>query len=128
MRVLKQVLPAAALLLAVAPWAAGQVGPGVHHTRVQYMRGAGPAGPAAAANPQNIPYLGGAVLPNTTTYAIWWGKPSDFPSDAPEGLDDFLEGLGGSPYLGLANEYLFGQEAHTRFGGNLFDEIGRAHV
>jgi hypothetical protein len=125
MRVLNQIFPATALLLAVTPWAAGQVGPGVHRRGILPMRGAGSADRAgqatATAGPQNIPYNGGAVLPNTTTYAFWWGKPSDFPSDAIDGLDDFLQGLDGSAYIGLANQYLFGQKAHTHFGGNLFD-------
>jgi hypothetical protein len=35
--------------------------------------------PAAASKPANIPYLGGAVLPNPTVYALWWGDPADFP-------------------------------------------------
>jgi hypothetical protein len=68
-----------------------------------------------------IPYNGGAVFPNATTYAIWWGKPADFPPDAREGVNDFLEGLDGTAYIDIADEYLFGQQARTRFGGNYFD-------
>jgi len=45
MRALKQVLPAAAILLAVAPWAAGQVGA----RRPTPMRGARSAGKASLA-------------------------------------------------------------------------------
>jgi hypothetical protein len=66
-------------------------------------------------------YYGGALLPNTTTYAIWWGKPSNFPADALESIDDFLENLDGSAYLAIADQYMFGQKTHTHFGGNLFD-------
>jgi uncharacterized membrane protein len=66
-------------------------------------------------------YFGGQLLPNATIYAIWWGKPSDFPADAREGIDDFLENLDGSAYLAIADQYMFGQKTHTHFGGNLFD-------
>ena len=38
-----------------------------------------------------------------------------------EGIDDFLSDLDGSDYLHLADQYLFGRKAHTRFGGNFFD-------
>jgi uncharacterized membrane protein len=66
-------------------------------------------------------YYGGAVLPNPTMYAIWWGNRADFPTDAVHGLDAFLRGLDGSDYLNIARQYLFGAAAHTRFGGNFFD-------
>ena len=94
---------------------------------IMAMRGANPvagtsAATAAATNPLNIPYLGGAVFAKATTYAIWWGNPGDFASDERDGIDDILRyGFEGSTYLALANQYLFGQRAQTRFGGNLFD-------
>jgi len=96
------------------------------HRGIQHMRGAvlnraASASPAAATNPQNMTYYGGLLLPNTTTYAIWWGNPSDFPTDARDGLDNFLESLDGSEYLQIADQYMFGQKTRTRFGGNLFD-------
>jgi hypothetical protein len=102
----------------------GPVAPGqlLHRAGIIPTRGVGLAGLAAASkSPQNIPYLGGPVLPNTTIYAIWWGNPSDFPSDARNGVDDFLESLDGSAYLHIADQYLFGQQAHTHFGGNFID-------
>jgi hypothetical protein len=67
-------------------------------------------------------YHGGTVLPSPTTYAIWWGKPSDFPSDERQKIDELLEGLDGSAYLAIADQYMLGQKAHTHFGGNLFDD------
>jgi hypothetical protein len=113
------------LLLAMALYTVGsaaQVAPGSeHHARIAYMRGMNPNAAGATTNPQNMSYFGGALLPSTTTYAFWWGKPSDFPSDARDGLDDFLDGLDASPFLDVADQYLFGQKARTRFGGNLFD-------
>ena len=64
---------------------------------VQYMRGAvrnaaasASSAAGAANNPLNVSYFGGLLSPNATIYAIWWGKPSDFPAD-PLGIDDFLE-------------------------------------
>jgi uncharacterized membrane protein len=36
-------------------------------------------------------------------------------------MNTFLEGLEGSDYLRIADQYMFGNKAHTRFGGNLFD-------
>jgi hypothetical protein len=90
------------------------------------IRGAKPnaaAGAAAnvASNPLNIPYSSGPVLPNTTTYAFWWGTPSDFPSDAREGIHEFLESLDGSTYLDIADQYMLGQDARIHFGGDIFD-------
>jgi uncharacterized membrane protein len=130
MRFLRRILLSAAVLLPamtlVAGRATGQTASGIRpqRPRLQYMRGAHSAAPAAAApvqGPPNMVYNGGAVLPNSVTYAIWWGKPSDFPPDARDGIDDFLEDLDGSDYLRIADQYLFGQKAHTRFGGNFFD-------
>jgi len=80
------------------------------------------AASSAASNPLNIPYLGGAVFANAKTYALWWGNPADFAPDERDGIDDILRyGFEGSPYLALADQYLFGSEAKTHFGGNLFD-------
>jgi uncharacterized membrane protein len=126
MRPLRRILLAAAILLPamalLAARASGQVTPGkLHISGIHRMRGASSAAAAPAANPPNMVYNGGPVLPTTTTYAIWWGKPSDFPSDAVQGVDDFLTDLDGSDYLRIADQYMLGNKAHTRFGGNLFD-------
>jgi uncharacterized membrane protein len=127
MRPLRRILLAAAILLpAVALLAAianAQATPSskLHIRGVDRMRGASPAAAPPAATPLSIVYNGGVVLSNPTTYAIWWGKPSDFPSDAREAMDTFLEDLEGSHYIRIADQYMFGARAHTRFGGNLFD-------
>jgi hypothetical protein len=94
--------------------------PASGHAGFMSMRWASPNS-ASATNPLNMTYHGGPVLAHPTIYAVWWGKPSDFPRDALDGLDDFLQGLDGSAYLHLADQYLFGKHAHTRFGGNLHD-------
>jgi uncharacterized membrane protein len=114
-------LPAAGMLAARA---SGQAAPGSppHRLGVHIMRSAKAAAASShVAGPPNMVYNGGAVLPSTTTYAIWWGKRSDFPPDAVEGIDELLSDLDGSDFLHIADQYLFGQRAHTRFGGNLFD-------
>jgi hypothetical protein len=113
-------LPAIALLTVRAK---AQAAPGarLHRPGIQYMRGAAAAAAAPVSSQPNLTYYGGLLLPNTTTYAIWWGKPSDFPSDAREKLEEFLEGLDGSAYLAIADQYMLGEKTHTHFGGNLFD-------
>jgi hypothetical protein len=108
-------LPAVALL---AVTSGGQIAPGSHHRGIFYMRG---AGPAAATNPLNIPYNGGQVLATSTIYAFWWGNPSDFSPHEVEQIDDFIQGLEGSAYLDIADQYMFGRPARTHFGGNIFD-------
>jgi hypothetical protein len=129
MRSLRRMLvAAAALILAIATLAVrakAQATPGTqpHRPGIQYMRGAAAASAAPAESPQpNMTYHGGTILPNATTYAIWWGKPSDFPSDGQEKLDEFLEGLDGSAYLAIADQYMLGEKAHTHFGGNFYDD------
>jgi hypothetical protein len=122
MHSLGRVLLGAALLLGVALWTVGYAGQaasnGQHRSGIHSMRG---AGLVAATNPLNIPYLGGAVFPHPKVYAIWWGNPADFPPDTQDGIDNFFRILNETPYLALANQYLFGKSAHVRFGGNLYD-------
>ena len=113
-------LPTVALLAARAN---AQAAPDaqLHRPGVQYMRGAAAATAAPEIPQPNLTYYGGPVFPNTTTYAIWWGKPSDFPSDERQKIDELLRGLDGSAYLAIADQYMLGTKIHTRFGGNLFD-------
>jgi hypothetical protein len=76
----------------------------------------------ASPNPSDLIYGGGPVIPVSTTYAIFWGKPSDFPRDLLMGVDELFGGMDGSKYLEIVNQYMLGAQAHTHFGGNLFDE------
>ena len=57
---------------------------------------------------------GGLILPSPRVYAIWWGDPNG-------GLTDFLTGLGSSPYLQTAREYMRGAALSTTFVQNLTD-------
>ena len=118
---LARVSLAMALLFGVALWVVGngaQVAAGGQHRGIYYMRGAGPAAPV---KPGNMTYLGGPVSPDPTVYAMWWGTPSDFPSDTHDGINHWFGVLNGSAYINLANQYLFGQQATVNFAGNLYD-------
>ena len=64
---------------------------------------------------------GGNVAATTRTFALWWGDPNAFPADARTVVESLLVGLDGSPYLGVADEYMRGLHATTSFGGSLFD-------
>lgn len=68
-------------------------------------------------------YGGGRVLTSSTTYAIWWGTPSNFPTDALTGIKQLLEGFGGSSYLGIATQYMPNPKVAptSAFGGSVFD-------
>src|SRR5215472_11643898 len=41
---------------------------------------------------------GGKVLPSSNTYAVWWGPPSAFPSDAQSGIDSMFQGFNGTSF------------------------------
>jgi hypothetical protein len=97
----------------------GQTSEQMQVVHITYKRGMNPAAPAATQS--NIVYNGEPVLPHSTTYAIPWGNPGDFPPDLVAGVDEFLSGRNGSPFLAIADQYMLGNKATTRFGGNLFD-------
>ncbi len=97
------------------------------------------AAPAAKILP--VTDHGGKVIPNSNTYAIWWGTAADFPSDEQYAIENILSGLGctdlvphgstigeGFPctpqesgYLAIANQYLRGASATTAFKGSWAD-------
>ena len=64
---------------------------------------------------------GGKILTASKTYAIWWGNPTAFPSDAASGIATLLDGFGGSDYLAIANEYMRGATAASTYEGSLSD-------
>jgi len=116
---LAAVLYTAATEAQVAP--GGERHRGIHAKRDMNPNSTGATGAVAATNPNNIPYLGGPVLPNPTIYAMWWGNRADFPSDLVPGISEFFNTLNETAYLHLTHQYLFGEDAQVRFGGNLFD-------
>ena len=71
--------------------------------------------------PAPLLYGGGKLLPSSTTYAIWWGPSSGFPSDAQQGIETLLGGFNKSSYLAIANQYMSQGATTTRFGGSLVD-------
>lgn len=58
---------------------------------------------------------GGRVLPVSRSYAIWWGNQGAFPSDAKSGIAALFQGLAGTAFLGIANQYMRGGSSTTSF-------------
>jgi hypothetical protein len=95
--------------------------------------GAGPAGSDGAAHVRAVrggqtqtkatPLVdgGGKILPGSKTYAIFWGTPSQFPSDEETALPILLAGFGGSNYLGIAGQYMRGAAIDSTFVTSLVD-------
>src|SRR5579863_5245520 len=74
-----------------------------------------------ASSSGNLIDHGGRVLPSSNTYAIWWGTPSTFPSDAEAGIDALLEGLNGTSFLGIADQYMRTAGISSAFHANWTD-------
>jgi len=64
---------------------------------------------------------GGPVLTADSTYAIWWGAPTAWPSDTQSGIDALFNGLNGTSFLGVANQYMRGGTATSSFVRDFFD-------
>ncbi|HVP59152.1 MAG TPA: hypothetical protein VMT11_01185 [Myxococcaceae bacterium] len=86
------------------------------HTSIMATRRAG----AARWSADDLEDLGGALIPEATVYAIWWGEASRFPADAMSGMDTFLSGLDGSRYLAVVDQYVR-QPARAIFAGHLME-------
>ena len=71
--------------------------------------------------PRDLVDRGGAVAPATRTFAVFWGDPASWPADLRPLQEDLLRGLDGSDYLAVADQYLRGAVATTRFGGSFTD-------
>jgi hypothetical protein len=69
----------------------------------------------------NLVDHGGPVMAETQTFALWWGDASAFAPDARVAVERLLQGLDGSPYLAVADQYMRGARATTTFAGSLFD-------
>ena len=78
---------------------------------------------ASAAATTATPLLdkGGLVLTTSTTYAIYWGPTTGFPTDLQAGMTALLSGFSGSTYLATANQYMRGKIAATTYGGSFVD-------
>ena len=64
---------------------------------------------------------GGFLLASSTTYAIYWGRQSDFPADLESGMEALLSGLNHSSYLGIASQYMRGAALSTTYAGSTID-------
>jgi hypothetical protein len=64
---------------------------------------------------------GGPVLAADSTYAIWWGATTAWPSDTQSSIDALFNGFNGTSFLGVANQYMRGGTATSSFVGNFFD-------
>jgi len=64
---------------------------------------------------------GGTVAAATRTFVLWWGDEKIFPPDARPLLESLLQGLDGSAWLRVTDEYMRGAHATTSFAGSLFD-------
>jgi hypothetical protein len=84
---------------------------------VLLQQGVAAAAPAGA----NLVDHGGRVLPASDTVAIWWGPAGAFPADAQAGIDAFLQGLDGSLFLAVAQQYMRGAPVQSTFVTNWSD-------
>jgi hypothetical protein len=64
---------------------------------------------------------GGQILPEVHVYALWWGPPSDFPSDMRTAAETFFSSINGSNYLGIIDQYLRGASASVSFVKSITD-------
>ena len=105
------VLGCGAVLVGAGPAWAGADGP------------SGGRAPKGAAAPTGSPLIdhGGRVLTSSSTYAIWWGVPADFPSDAKTGIAALLGGFGRSSYLAIATQYMRGGAPTSSYAGSIVD-------
>ena len=63
----------------------------------------------------------GKIVVNSKTYAIYWGKPTEFPADVQPGVTALLTGLNRSSYLATIDEYMRGKQATTRYVRSFVD-------
>ena len=63
----------------------------------------------------------GKIVVNSKTYAIYWGKQADFPTDLRRGMTNLLSGLNRSTYLSTINEYMRGKTATTKYVRSFVD-------
>ena len=71
--------------------------------------------------PPDLVDRGGPLAPATRTFAVFWGDPGAWSADLRATQEDLLRNLEGSDYLALADQYLRGAVATTRFGGSFTD-------
>ena len=63
----------------------------------------------------------GKIVVNSKTYAIYWGKPTEFPADVQPGVTALLTGLNRSSYLATIDEYMRGKRATSQYVRSFVD-------
>lgn len=86
---------------------------------VHWQKGEAHGGGGSTSSP--LVDHGGKVLAASNTYAIWWGTPSAFPSDAQAGIDALFGGMNNTSFLGIADQYMRGAPISSSFHTNLTD-------
>src|SRR5262249_51100766 len=69
----------------------------------------------------NLVDHGGPIISSAHLYAIWWGAPTDWPSDTHTQITNFLQNLGGSDYHTIATQYMRGAAMSASYGGEYVD-------
>lgn len=72
-------------------------------------------------NNTNLVDHGGKIVPVSRTYAIWWGNPGAFPSDAQDGLTSLFQGFAGSTWLNIESQYMRGANVASLWHTNWTD-------
>jgi hypothetical protein len=105
----------ALLVIGIATAASGPASAAVGNGHSRAQKGGG------HSSPSPLVYGSGKLLTTSTTYAIWWGPSSGFPSDARNGIETLLGGFGKSSYLATANQYMPLGATTSHFAVSLFD-------
>jgi len=69
--------------------------------------------PVRPSGTSNLIDHGGAILPNSHVYTIWWGRKNAWTPDVQPGIDKLFDGLDQSSFLGRAQQYMRGATVTT---------------
>ncbi len=94
---------------------ASAVSPNGPHLQLQKGQKHGGGGGA------NLVDHGGKVLPASHVYTIWWGDQSAFPADAKSGIAAMFEGMNGTSFLGIGQQYMRGAGMSTSYVSSYAD-------
>ena len=119
-RFLLGVMTAAALTLGMGSLSAtaGASGNPTHHLG---QRGNGHGSSFHHRAGSNLVDHGGAVLPSSDIYLIWWGSSTAWSSDVQPGISSFFSGLQGSSFLNTATQYERGASLSVTLKGTASD-------
>lgn len=115
------VLPAIAVVAAACSSAPGTEGTGESTSalggeapqHISWQKGAAHSGGGTSGG--NLVDHGGKLLPASHVYAFWWGNQADFPSDAKSGIAALFEGMNGTSFLGIGQQYMRGASISSSY-------------